>query len=43
MNKPIRRHQHPSFLSAGNTAAAMLAGLTGAAVSAPVLHRMIGR
>lgn len=32
-----------TFLSAGNAAAAVLAGLTGGAVSAPALHRMIGR
>ncbi|GAA2955426.1 MULTISPECIES: hypothetical protein [Streptomyces] len=31
-----------TYLSAGNTAAAVLAGLTGWGVSAPVLHKLIG-
>jgi len=31
-----------TYLSAGNTAAAVLAGLTGWGASAPVLHKLIG-
>ncbi|MFI9213899.1 hypothetical protein ACIGW7_37915 [Streptomyces sp. NPDC053253] len=32
-----------TYLSTGNTAGAVLAGMTAGGVSAPVLHKLVGR